>query len=179
MLAVNPVAEQRHNILQGEHAITRDPNLVLTTVLGSCVAACIHDPVLKVGGMNHFLLASPGEGARVSAADAERYGAFAMEMLINDLIKLGSHRSNLRAHLYGGASMRAGMHDIGAENGRFAVEFLRRDGIQISKIDLGGNEARRVDFRAASGQTRCRIGGVPQQVRPAPKQIPSGDVELF
>ena len=171
--------EQRITVLQGEHAISRDPLVVLTTILGSCVAACIHDPVRRIGGMNHFLLATPGALHSVLRKDAERYGAFAMELLINALIKRGSRRSDLRAHVYGGANLHAGMADIGSANGQLAIEFLERDGIAISRVDLGGQHARRVDFRAASGQARCRVTGICEIITPAAKQSPAGDVELF
>lgn len=171
--------ERRVNVLQGEHVVSADPAVVLTTILGSCVAACLYDPVRRIGGMNHFLLATPGAGQRTDPRDAERYGSFAMESLINDLIKRGSRRHDLRAHLYGGATMHQGMADIGQENGRFAVDFLTRDGIVIARTDLGGGQARRVDFCAALGRARSRLTGAAEIVAVAPKQIGGGDVELF
>jgi chemotaxis protein CheD len=171
--------ERRITVLQGEHSIADDPDVVLTTILGSCVAACIHDPVRRIGGMNHFLLATPGHHREVLRKDAERYGAFAMEMLINALIKRGARRSDLRAHVYGGASMNAGMADIGHANGQVAIDFLERDGIAITRIDLGGSQARRIDFRAALGQARSRLTGMAEIIVAPAKQIDAGDVELF
>lgn len=178
MLAL-AVAPRRITVLQGEHAVSDDPAVVLTTILGSCVATCIHDPILHIGGMNHFLLASPGVRGCSDTTEAQRYGAYAMEILINELIKRGSRRQDVRAHVYGGACMHRGMRAIGEENGRLAIDFLDRDGIAISHVDLGGNQARRIDFRAASGQARSRLTGIVPAIVAQPKQSPIGDVELF
>ena len=86
------------HVIQGEHAVSTDAEALMTTVLGSCVAACLHDPVAGVGGMNHFLLAETADGARVKEEEM-RYGAYAMEMLINGLMKLGARRERLEAKL--------------------------------------------------------------------------------
>ncbi|QJU57452.1 chemotaxis protein CheD [Sphingomonas sp. AP4-R1] len=183
--APRPAPEQRRmiTIVEGTQHVTRDPAEILTTVLGSCVAACLFDPMLGIGGMNHFLLAEP-DGSAASAAQEERYGAYAMELLVNEMLKRGALRSRLRAHLYGGGSLRAGMADIGARNGAFARDFLEKDGIEIRHMNLGGQVARRIEFRAARGQARCRVMPIEScldQV-PARRQAPppsSGDVELF
>ena len=106
------------NIVQGEHHVTGDAGVTLTTVLGSCVAACLFDPIRGVGGMNHFLLAESGAGGE----SAMRYGAYAMEVLINDLMKLGASRERLRAKVFGGAKMMSALNDIGAGN----AAFIRR-----------------------------------------------------
>lgn len=92
----------RRNVLQGEFEVSRDPDVVLTTVLGSCIACCLHDPVARIGGMNHFLLASPPSSRSGLGDDARRYGLYAMELLVNEMIKLGAVRATMRAHLYGG-----------------------------------------------------------------------------
>lgn len=175
--------EKRFNVLQGTSQVTADRNVVLTTVLGSCIATCLYDPIAHIGGMNHFLLSQPAGLDCADAAESQRYGVYAMEVLINDMLKAGAIRSRLRAHLYGGANLHAGMKSIGTANARFAEEFLRADGIPLVHSHLGGNEARRVDFRAASGQARCRVvhNVVVQErkVEPAPVAKGSGDVELF
>ena len=100
------------NIVQGEHFVTDDQGVTLTTVLGSCVAACLFDPKRGVGGMNHFLLADSGAGGEA----AMRYGAYAMEVLINDLMKHGAARERLQAKVFGGAKMMTGLSDIGGGN---------------------------------------------------------------
>lgn len=87
------------HVVQGEHRVSSDPDVSLLTILGSCVAACLYDPLRGVGGMNHFLLAD-GDGE-----EAMRYGAYAMEVLINDLLKLGASRERLQAKLFGGAKI--------------------------------------------------------------------------
>lgn len=172
------------NVVEGTQQVTRDAGVVLTTVLGSCVAACLYDPTIGIGGMNHFLLAEPMGSAALDAQE-ERYGAYAMELLVNEMLKRGAVRSRLRAHLYGGGNLRAGMADIGARNGAFARDFLKKDGIEIRHVSLGGQVARRIEFRAALGQARCRVmpiesclDQVPLRRQAAPPPS-SGDVELF
>lgn len=180
--SIGPAAGKRVNVVQGTSYITADPEMVLTTVLGSCVACCLFDPLARIGGMNHFLLAEPREGASFDKGEAERFGLYAMELLINEMLKAGCARPRLRAHLYGGANLHAGMRAIGSANARFARDFLTRDGIPISNADLGGDRARRVDFRAALGQARSRlVEAVPTETR-RPMQMAqsqSGEVELF
>lgn len=170
----------RHNVLQGEYEVSRDPHLVLTTVLGSCIACCLFDPVAKIGGMNHFLLASPPSSRDGPGDDARRYGLYAMELLVNEMIKQGAVRATMRAHLYGGANMHSGMRAIGTENARFAEEFLRADGIQLVRSDTGGVQARRLDLQPATGRVRCRaVQGDFPQTQSARLPVATGDVELF
>src|SRR5208282_814371 len=133
------------------HAVSAAPEVVLTTVLGSCVAACMHDPAAEVGGMNHFLLAEDANGAAVGD-EAMRYGAYAMEVLINDLMKLGARRERLQAKLFGGARMYDSFGDIGVSNAAFARRFLEREGITLIGGSLGGAQSRRVEFAPASGR---------------------------
>ena len=171
---------RRVNIVQGERLVSRDPGVTLTTLLGSCIACCLYDPAARVGGMNHFLLAEPpGETARGGLADIERYGLFAMEMLVNAVLKKGATRPGLRAHLYGGATIQAG-RAIGEGNAGFALRFLRQDGIRLTHHDVGGTAARRVEFQPAHGRARCRAVGdaVPASLFRAPPP-PCGDVEFF
>jgi chemotaxis protein CheD len=174
--------ERRINVIQGTTYVTEDAQVVLTTVLGSCVACCLYDPFAKVGGMNHFLLSEPRAGMVRDSAEAERYGLYAMELLVNDMLKHGATRGRMRAHLYGGGNLHSGMQAIGSSNASFARKFLDDDGIQLSHSHLGGVSARRVDFRAALGQARCRVveSEVPVEVRrPAIAPSKLGEVELF
>jgi chemotaxis protein CheD len=95
-------AAKRVHIIQGEYKVVTDPDVFLSTILGSCVAACLRDPVAGVGGMNHFLL--PGSAAAMtSGGDATRYGVHLMELLINGLLKKGARRDRLEAKIFGGA----------------------------------------------------------------------------
>lgn len=180
--AARRAGQQMITIVEGSSHVTGDASAVLTTVLGSCVAACLFDPDARIGGMNHFLLAEP-DGSSGLAAQEERYGVYAMEVLVNEMLKRGAIRSRLRAHLYGGGSLRAGMAEIGARNGAFARDFLEKDGIALRHVSLGGQVARRVEFRAAVGQARCRIMPIEACLDQVPLRrrapVSGGDVELF
>ena len=168
-------------IVQGEYRVSRDPAEVLSTVLGSCVAVCLWDPGAQVGGMNHFLLpAAPGQGDTKML----RYGAHAMEVLINELLKLGARRLALQAKLFGGANVTDALGPIGKANATFAVSYLGDEGIPCIAKSLGGTQARRIMFRPATGHVRQLIveGAVPEQKPvPAPVRKPPGkdDVILF
>ena len=112
-------AEIRVHVAEGETRIESDAHLVLTTILGSCVAACIFDRTARTGGMNHFLLS--GEGG-TGAGAAERYGAFLMEVLVNGLLARGAKRGRLEAKLFGGSRMAAASGDIDQANATFAKD---------------------------------------------------------
>lgn len=140
-------------VLQGQFQVSADPGVVLSTLLGSCVATCLFDPVARVGGMNHFLLATVGAGAGPS----ERYGLYAMEVLINGLLKLGARKSRLEAKLFGGATLEGRMRHIGKENGRFALDFLAREGLPCRAHSLGGEQGRRLRFHPTTGIVRQRL----------------------
>lgn len=171
----------RLTVLQGQVRVSAGPRVELSTVLGSCVATCLFDPDVEVGGMNHFLLAEPPARHDASEVD-EHYGVYLMELLINEMLNHGAAKSRLRAHLYGGANIRAGMGAIGTANARFAREFLERERIALIHHDLGGTCARRVDFRPARGKARCRTVEDTSVVHAQPDRLPvrsTGDVELF
>jgi len=138
-------------VLQGEHQVSGAPDVVLSTILGSCVAVCLWDHVAGLGGMNHFLLPF---GPKAAAATPERYGVHAMEILINALLKMGARRSRFQAKLFGGARLSATLSDIGQSNARFAKEFLATEEIPCLAESLGGINARRVLFRPRTGHAR-------------------------
>jgi chemotaxis protein CheD len=173
--------EYRINVVQGTTYVTDNPEAVLTTVLGSCIACCLYDPHVRVGGMNHFLLSEPHPDMARGSAEAERYGLHAMELLINGMLKHGATRSGMRAHLYGGANMHSGMQAIGTTNASFARKFLADDGIALSHAHVGGTSARRIDFRAALGQARCRVvvDKVPVEINRFVPEMKRNDVEFF
>jgi chemotaxis protein CheD len=169
------------HIIQGEFRISGDPDAVLTTLLGSCVAACIWDPLLHVGGMNHFLL--PGD-SELQIRAAERYGVHLMELLVNGLLSAGATRQRLQAKLFGGANLNTSLADIGARNGEFARRFLRNEGICLIGESLGGDRARKLQFWPASG--RARQMQLPRDVKPVEERqhiftdlSSVGSVELF
>ncbi len=173
---------QRVNIVQGEYFVTDDLNVVVTTLLGSCVAACIRDPIARVGGMNHFLLPAPE--VRVRNNDAERYGVHLMELLVNGLLQRGARRDRLEAKLFGGARTVEGLSDIGARNAAFAERFLRNEDIVIVGGSLGGESGRRVQYWPVSGRARQAIMSadktLPLPVAPVmPKAPDGGEVEFF
>lgn len=172
---------RRITVIQGESRISNNPAVVLTTILGSCIATCLYDPIAKVGGMNHFLLAEPN-GEALDQHSMQRYGVHAMEVLINAMLGKGARRERLRARLYGGATMHRSFRDIGGSNSRFAKQFLRNEGIMMVAEDVGGFAARRVEFRAGLGLARCRsICDAPAVTKPlaAPPPASTGDVEFF
>lgn len=137
-------------IMQGEFYVTNKDQEVLTTILGSCISACIRDPLLAVGGMNHFLLPE-GEGAD---RHAHRFGVNAMEVLINAILQRGGIKSRLQAKIFGGANVIGAMSDVGSRNEIFARQFLSDEGIPVVGGDVGGNLPRRIQYWPASGRAR-------------------------
>ena len=139
--------------VQAGHFFATDRDLSLVTVLGSCVAACLRDRVSGIGGMNHFMLPRSHEGDGPASASA-RYGVNAMELLINELLRLGARRGNLEAKVFGGGSVVHEIQaiDVGAMNARFVCNFLRDESIPVVASDLQGTVGRRVRFLPASGR---------------------------
>lgn len=127
-------ASKTITVIQGEFRISDSPTVVLSTILGSCIAVCLYDRVAKIGGMNHFLL--PGQHSS-SNLDV-RYGVNAMELLINGLLKSGADRKHLTAKLFGGSSIAKNLGKIGESNITFAREYLRNEKIPCVSESLGG-----------------------------------------
>lgn len=138
-------------VLPGEYYVTAT-NMVLVTVLGSCVSACIRDREKGLGGMNHFMLAETSDNGAVSAS--ARYGTYAMEILINHLFKLGARRSNLEAKVFGGGRVMASLtsSQVGERNARFVLDFLKTEGIPVVAKDLLDVHPRKVYFFPANGR---------------------------
>ncbi|MDR3520202.1 MAG: chemotaxis protein CheD [Acidocella sp.] len=187
MKIYTPLLEERSlNIVQGEYQVNNDPRTKLTTILGSCVAACLWDSLAGLGGMNHFLL--PGVDSRhpQPGGAAMRHGVHAMELLVNGLLQQGADRRRLQAKLFGGARMIKGLTDIGDLNAAFAERFLRAEGIAIVGGSLRGNQGRRIQFWPVSGRARQVLIGLEQtSVRPEREFVPTrpsaqaGALELF
>ena len=174
-------AHQRVTIMQGDAKASNDPQIEMSTILGSCVATCLFDPIAKIGGMNHFLLAEPPETVSQGAFDAD-YGLFLMELLINEMLALGAVKSRMKGRLYGGANLNTELAPIGTANARFARAFLQREGIEKVFEDLEGSAARSIQFRPASGLVRARQVGAYSAPKDKPLSRPKsalGTVELF
>ncbi len=180
-------------ILPGEYFVTRSDELI-TTVLGSCISACVRDPVLGIGGMNHFMLPEDITNGSSNWLDPKagmstRYGSFAMESLINDLLKLGARRDRLEVKLTGGGRILASMTDVGERNIEFARHWLKLEGLKIAGEDVGDTYPRRVQYFPATGRVlmfRLRsldhgaVAKSESQYASNLRQKPAGnDVELF
>lgn len=142
-------------ILPGEFYVTTR-NLVLVTVLGSCVAACIRDSSTGIGGMNHFMLPEDRSGDVVS--NSARYGTYAMEMLINQLLKSGARRNRLEAKVFGGGAVLESLttSNVGARNAEFVLTFLQTEKIPVVAKDLLDSYPRKVYFFPESGKVMVR-----------------------
>jgi chemotaxis protein CheD len=164
-------------ILPGEYYVTRGAEAV-STVLGSCVSACVRDPLRNVGGMNHFMLpedatVGPNNWLDPAVGLATRYGSYAMESLINDLLKLGALRERLEIKLFGGGRILAGMTDVGDRNINFIRNFIRIEGLSIAAEDLGGTQPRKVIYFPANGRVKMR------RLRPVENRIISHHEKLY
>lgn len=179
---MNAPAPNRVVVRQGDTLATSRQNVVFTTLLGSCVGVCMYDDRSRVGGINHFLLSGVGSGASDSSASL-RYGSYAMELLVNEMMKEGARRSNLVAHIFGGARMiaKGGRFDgqIGVENVRLATDFLRAEGIRVDQTDTGGTRARRIEFTPHNGKIVLTHIDALVDEKPAQTTIRQSEVTLF
>ena len=139
-------------ILPGEYYYTAE-DMLIVTVLGSCVSACIRDRVRGLGGMNHFMLPDGGDPHNPVSASM-RYGGFAMEDLINDLLKAGARRENLEAKVFGGGAVLRGFSamNVGERNAAFVIDFLKTERIPVMAEDLNDIYPRKVYFFPRTGK---------------------------
>lgn len=175
---------------QGDCHISGD-DITLSTVLGSCVSACVRDKAANVGGMNHFLLAEQSGSAKDRYGASARYGAFAMEQLINKVLSKGTgNKNNLEIKVFGGGNINASLNDVGAKNIEFVRDFLAAEGYRIAGEDLGGTYARRVLYKPQSGRVFVKrldsMAGarvVKEELEIVGRQkvapVPMDDIELF
>lgn len=168
--------ERQHNITQGEFAVSNTDGDVITTLLGSCVSACLWDPTARVGGMNHILLPH-----RARALERLSSGTNEMEVLINKLLNVGGVKTNLQAKVFGGAQLSENLGNIGASNVAFVFSFLRNEGIPVFSTDTGGHFGRLIRFWPATGKAQVkRCLGSDVEIVQSPKPCKSeGGVELF
>jgi chemotaxis protein CheD len=148
-------------VLPGKFYITKRADEVIVTVLGSCVSACIRDVQTGIGGMNHFMLASDAAGHWGGDQQSMRYGNFAMEKLINELIKAGCPRERMEVKVFGGGNVTDTRNQIGTQNAEFVLRYLEDEGLPCSAHDLGGPYPRRIQYFPSTGRVvrKLLIGG--------------------
>lgn len=152
-------------VLPGECYVTSKPEERLVTVLGSCVSACIRDPRTGIGGMNHFMLPVGEAGAWGDERHSARYGNFAMEKLINELIKAGCPRDNMEIKVFGGGNVIDSSSAIGSKNSEFVLQFLKSEGLDCAANDLGGQYPRRIEYSPSTGRVVRRfLGGGDREI---------------
>jgi len=173
-------------ILPGEYFVDDEDILIMTT-LGSCIAACLWDRERRIGGMNHFMLPDGG-----GAQDSGRYGSFAMELLINEMLKRGATRSTLEAKVFGGGAVISGMNtiNVGERNTKFVLDYLRTERITVVSKDVLDVYPRKVCFLPASGKAMVkRLASANTEAlaaqeraaatRSAPVATSGGSIDLF
>jgi len=176
-------------VMPGEFFVAKD-DVVISTVLGSCVAACIWDRAARVGGMNHFMLPGGESATEDLNAASGRYGVFAMEQLINELIKRGARKANLEAKVFGGGAVLRNFStlNVGERNAAFVLDFLKTEGIRVVSQDLLDVHPRRVAFFPVTGRALCKkLTKADHAVVNAEQQYKAkinttevaGDIELF
>lgn len=141
------------HIHSGDYHVTADKSVTISTVLGSCIAVCLRDSVKGIGGMNHFLLPEASDTQNGASA---RYGAYAMEVLINDILKQGGQRKNLECKVFGGSDIGEFSTKIGSKNAEFICAYLVNENLPILAQDIGGKLPRRVRYTPGSGKAMVR-----------------------
>jgi chemotaxis protein CheD len=146
-------------VFPGEFFVTSKSDEVLVTVLGSCVSACIRDYRKGIGGMNHFMLPHSHAGKWAGDLQSTRFGNFAMEKLINELMKAGCSRDSLEIKVFGGGNVTDSNNLIGTENSQFILRYLEAEGLGCAAQDLGGQLPRRIHYYPATGKVVRRMLG--------------------
>ena len=174
-------------VLPGEWFVFDEDILIMTT-LGSCIAACLWDRERRIGGMNHFMLP---EGSGAAGSDAGRYGSYAMELLINEMIKRGANRSTMEAKVFGGGAVISGMNSInvGERNTKFVLDYLALERISVVSKDVLDVYPRKVCFLPASGKAMVKrlasanVEALAAQERAAASRVlpaaAAGSIDLF
>jgi len=172
-------------LMPGEFYISENQEMI-TTVLGSCVSACVYDPNRRIGGMNHFMLPEKGGS---NTDESARYGLFAMESLINELMKSGCRKADLKVKLFGGGQIVRNMSDVGRKNILFAKNFIYAEGLRLESSDLGLIYPRKVNFFPHNGKAMVKrlktlhndtIENREKQYAATLRSDPiAGDIELF
>ena len=142
------------SVFQGDFFTSANPNEIITTVLGSCIAVCVRDPDIRFGGMNHFLLPNAAKGQSILPSRELRYGSYSIERLVNAILAHGGRRSRLEIKVFGGANLTQGSQAIGSENISFVEKYFEREGLVVAASDLGGNLPRRVRYYPVTGRAQ-------------------------
>jgi chemotaxis protein CheD len=176
-------------VFPGEYHVSRQADEVLLTVLGSCVSACIRDPLAGIGGMNHFMLPQHGSGAWGGDLKSTRFGNFAMEKLLNELLKAGCKRERLEIKVFGGGNVTDSTNAVGSDNAAFVLKYLQDEGLPCAAQDLGGTLPRRIQYYPSTGRVVRRLLGTNERfavdreegayAKRLQGQQPSGEIELF
>ncbi|MBE0434326.1 MAG: chemoreceptor glutamine deamidase CheD [Methylomicrobium sp.] len=163
--SINRYWDRENNIiaaklLPGEYYVTNE-NEMITTVLGSCIAACIRDSVLGIGGMNHFMLPETSTEQAKNAdysllGSATRYGNYAMEHLINTILASGGKRKNLEVKVFGGGKIIPSLSDVGLRNIGFVLDYIDTEALNLLAQDLGDIYPRKVNFYPKTGKVRMK-----------------------
>ena len=174
-------------IYPGGYYVTSHPGEVLMTLLGSCVAACVRDPVVGVGGMNHFMLPDSETGVWAGVSASARYGNFAMEIVINEILSRGGRRDRLEIKLFGGGDVLATGTRVGSRNVAFVRDYLRNEQLTAVASDLGGDTGRRIHYFPDTGKVMRKLFARDpivekeelRHLKKLRKQTVGGEVELF
>lgn len=176
-------------ISPGDYYIT-DQKEIITTVLGSCISACIRDTRLKIGGMNHFMI--PVKCPHTSHPEQDmdtRYGTYAMEHLINDIYKYGGNRKYLEIKLFGAGNVLVGSGNVGMKNIKFVRDFIHTEGYKIHSENLGGDNPRKINYCPVTGKVMMKklastnIAAIQREERKLQEKVESstvaGEIDLF
>ncbi len=140
-------------VLPGQYFASKDP-MIIYTILGSCISACVNDPVAKVGGINHFMLAKPQKkgGRKDSWGESARYGNYAMELLLNEIMKLGGIKKRMEVKIFGGAKLYESSQNVGQGNAEWVLNYLETEGFNIVKRDVGDIYPRKIYYYTETGR---------------------------
>jgi chemotaxis protein CheD len=176
-------------VFPGEYYVTPKSDEMLVTVLGSCVSACIRDPLIGVGGMNHFMLPQGHSRSWGDDPESTRFGNFAMEKLVNELIKSGCSRERMEIKVFGGGNVIDSSSQVGTQNAAFVLRYLEAEGLRCAAQDLGGQYPRRIHYSPATGRVVRRLLGagesynIKREESEYAKRLSSGttagNIELF
>lgn len=174
-------------ILPGEYYVGNQHEII-STVLGSCISACIRDPAAGVGGMNHFMLPGGVDGAPAGGGACAKFGVFAMEYLINAILKNGGNKANFEIKIFGGANVLDTNMDVGVNNIKFIRDYMQMEGFNVVSEDLGGVRPRKLNFFPQTGKVMLK------HLRPVQERViaerersyiseaqteAAGDIEMF
>lgn len=187
--SIDPVENiKTTKILPGEFYVTADDERI-ETVLGSCIAACVRDPVLGVGGMNHFMLPVDKGKGNVELSDANRYGNYAMENMLNEMFRAGAKKERLEFKIFGGGRIMNSVSNIGWYNIGFVFDYIYTEGYQVVSQDIGDIHPRKVMYYPTTGRVRVRrlnamhsqslVDQESKYFQNIEKKPVEGDIELF